>query len=123
MTILYVAAGGAFGASMRYLVGVISGRLFGFGFPWGTFACNVIGCFAMGVLIELMATRWTVHNDLRAFLTVGLLGGFTTFSSFSADFAFLYERHQTFQAVGYVLGTVGVALIAVFAGMMLVRSL
>ncbi|MGD9026591.1 MAG: CrcB family protein, partial [Methyloceanibacter sp.] len=86
-TLLSVAAGGAIGASARYLLGLGMGRLFGFGFPWATLTANILGCFLMGMLIELMALRWTVHQDLRAFLALGVLGGFTTFSSFSADFA------------------------------------
>ena len=92
-----MAAGGALGASARYLLGRASGRLFGFGFPWGTLTVNVLGCFLMGVLIEAMALRWPVHNELRAFLTVGVLGGFTTFSAFSADFA-LFWRATTMSA-------------------------
>ncbi|ODA68333.1 putative fluoride ion transporter CrcB [Methyloligella halotolerans] len=123
MTIFYVAAGGAVGASLRYLVGVASGRLIGFGFPWGTLVCNVLGCFLMGVLIEAMATKLTVHNDLRAFLAVGLLGGFTTYSAFSADFALLLERGDTVQAILYVATTVTLALAGVFAGLAFVRAL
>lgn len=123
MTIFYVAAGGAVGASLRYLVGVASGRLIGFGFPWGTLVCNALGCFLMGVLIELMATKLTVHNDLRAFLAVGLLGGFTTYSAFSADFATLLGRGETYQAVLYVSVTLTLALAGVFAGFAFVRAL
>ena len=82
-TLAFVAAGG----SARYLVGVGSARLLGYGFPCGTLAVNIFGCLIMGLLIEAMALRWTVHNELRAFLTVGILGGFTTFSAFSAEFA------------------------------------
>ncbi|XSG82314.1 MAG: fluoride efflux transporter CrcB [Methyloligella sp. ZOD6] len=123
MTIFYVAAGGAVGASLRYLVGVASGRLVGFNFPWGTLVCNALGCFLMGVLIEAMATKLTVHNDLRAFLAVGLLGGFTTYSAFSAEFVLLLERGETVQAVLYVAVTVTLALLGVLAGLALVRAL
>lgn len=123
MTILYVAAGGALGASLRYLVGVASGRLIGFGFPWGTLVCNALGCFLMGVLIEAMATKLSVHSDLRAFLAVGILGGFTTYSAFSADFAALLGRGETVQAVLYVAGTLTLALLGIFAGFAFVRAL
>jgi len=122
-TMLFVAAGGALGASARYLVGVASGRLLGFGFPWGTLTVNVLGCFLMGLLIETMALRWTVGNELRAFLTVGVLGGFTTFSAFSADFALLYERDAYVSAALYLFASVGLSIAALFAGLFIVRSL
>jgi CrcB protein len=122
-TMLFVAAGGALGASARYLVGVASGRLTGFGFPWGTLTVNVLGCFLMGLLIEVMALRWTVGNELRAFLTVGVLGGFTTFSAFSADFALLYERDAYVSAGLYLLASVGLSIAALFAGLAIVRAL
>jgi len=122
-TMLFVAAGGALGASARYLVGVASGRLLGFGFPWGTLTVNVLGCFLMGLLIETMALRWTVGNELRAFLTMGVLGGFTTFSAFSADFALLYERDAYLSAALYLFASVGLSIAALFAGLFIVRSL
>lgn len=122
-TLLSVAAGGAIGASARYLLGLGMVRLVGFGFPWGTLMANVLGCFLMGVLIELMALRWTVHQDLRAFLALGVLGGFTTFSSFSADFANLVFRHDYLNAGLYFFASVFVSVAALFAGLALVRAL
>jgi fluoride exporter len=122
-TLLFVAGGGAIGASARYLVGVVCGRLLGTGFPFGTLAVNVIGCLVMGLLIEAMALRWTVSNDLRAFLTVGILGGFTTFSAFSADFALLVERNDYLQAALYLVASVGLSIGALFAGLAIVRAL
>jgi CrcB protein len=122
-TLLSVAAGGAIGASARYLLGLGMVRLVGFGFPWGTLMANVIGCFLMGVLIELMALRWTVHQDLRAFLALGVLGGFTTFSSFSADFANLVARNDYLNAGLYFAASVFISIAALFAGLALVRAL
>lgn len=122
-TLLFVAAGGAVGASARYLVGVASGRLLGFGFPWGTLTVNILGCLIMGLLIEAMALRWTVGNELRAFLTVGVLGGFTTFSAFSADFALLYERDEYVSAGVYLFASVGISIAALFVGLAIVRAL
>ena len=122
-TILWVAAGGALGSAARYGVNVWSGRLFGAEFPWHTFIVNVVGCFAMGVLVELMALKLNVGNDTRAFLTTGILGGFTTFSAFSLDFALLVERKTYGAALAYGLGSVALSLIAVFAGLSLVRTL
>ena len=122
-TLLFVAAGGAIGASARYLVGVGSGRLIGYGFPWGTLTVNVLGCFIMGLLIEAMALRWSVSNELRAFLTVGILGGFTTFSAFSADFALLFARDQYLAAGLYLAASVGLSIGALLLGLAIVRAL
>ena len=123
MTILWVALGGAIGAAGRYSVNVWSGRLVGTAFPWHTLTVNVLGCFIMGALVELMALKLNVSNDIRAFLTTGILGGFTTFSAFSLDFALLVERKSYLAAGAYAAGSVIVSLAAVFAGLHLVRAL
>lgn len=122
-TVLWVALGGAIGSAARYGVNVWSGRLLGNGFPWHTLAVNILGCFAMGVIIELMALKLNVTNDVRAFLTTGILGGFTTFSAFSLDFAYLVEGRSYGLAVVYGAASVLFSLVAVFAGLYLVRAL
>ena len=122
-TILWVALGGAIGSAARYGVNVWSGRMLGSEFPWHTFIVNVVGCFAMGVLVELTALKLNVGNDTRAFLTTGILGGFTTFSAYSLDFAVLVERKSYGAALAYGTGSVALSLIAVFAGLSLVRTL
>ncbi len=122
-TILWVALGGAIGSAARYGVNVWSGRMFGSEFPWHTFIVNVVGCFTMGALVALMALKLNVSNDARAFLTTGILGGFTTFSAFSLDFALLVERKTYGAALAYGVGSVGLSLLAVFAGLYLVRTL
>jgi fluoride exporter len=123
MTILWVALGGAMGAAARYSVNVWSGRTLGTAFPWHTLAVNIIGCFAMGLMVELMALKLNVGNDTRAFLTTGVLGGFTTFSAFSLDFALLVERKAFGMAGVYAAGSMVLSLAAVFAGLYLVRAL
>lgn len=122
-TVLWVAIGGALGSAARYGVNVWSGRMFGITFPWHTLTVNVLGCFVMGLLIEWMALRLNVGNDIRAFLTTGILGGFTTFSAFSLDFAFLVERKSYGLAGAYAASSVLLSLAAVFAGLYLVRAL
>jgi CrcB protein len=122
-TVLWVAIGGALGSAARYGVNIWSGRLLGADFPWHTFIVNVVGCFAMGVLVELMALKLNVGNDTRAFLTTGILGGFTTFSAYSLDFAVLVERKSYGAALAYGTGSAALSLIAVFAGLSLVRTL
>ena len=122
-TFLWVAVGGALGSAARYGVNVWSGRLLGAEFPWHTLIVNVVGCFVMGALVELMALKLNVGSDTRAFLTTGILGGFTTFSAFSLDFALLVERKTYGAAAAYGAGSVALSLIAVFAGLSLVRTL
>jgi len=90
--ILLVASGGAIGSVARYLVGVGMARAFGVAFPYGTLTVNVIGGFLMGLFIELLARRFDGSPELRLFIAIGILGGFTTFSSFSLDVVVLWER-------------------------------
>jgi len=121
--IVAIALGGAVGAVARHLVGAHLLRLLGGGFPWGTLTVNVLGSFAMGALIELMALRWNVGPELRAFMTVGVLGAFTTFSTFSLDVAVLGERGEVLPAALYVLLSVGLSISALFFGLWLFRQL
>ncbi|MBU0859700.1 MAG: fluoride efflux transporter CrcB [Alphaproteobacteria bacterium] len=118
-TILAIAAGGALGAVLRH--GVNS--LFAGPFPWGIMLCNVAGSFAMGVLIALFANVWDVPPAVKAFMTVGLLGGFTTFSTFSMDAVLLWERGAIAQAAFYTLGSVTLSIAGLVAGLMMVRTL
>lgn len=120
---LIVAAGGALGSGLRHLVNLATLRWFGPGFPWGTLFVNVLGCLAMGVFIEMLARRFGASTELRLFIATGFLGGFTTFSAFSLDFAVLYERGALVQAGAYVAASVLISIAAVFAGMWLARTL
>ena len=122
-TVLWAALGGAIGSAARYGVNVWSGRALGSGFPWHTLIVNILGCLAMGILVEILALRLNASNDVRAFLTTGILGGFTTFSAFSLDFALLVERKSYGLAGAYAAGSVVLSLSAVFAGLYLVRAL
>jgi len=81
--ILAVAAGGALGSVARYLVGIGSGKLLGTDFPWGTLIINVTGSFLIGAFVGLFAAKWDLSQATRIFLTVGICGGYTTFSTFS----------------------------------------
>lgn len=120
--ILWVAAGGALGSAARYLVNVASQRLLGADFPWGTLLVNVSGSFVMGILTTLAARKWLVGDHLVAFLTVGILGGFTTFSAYSLDFELLVEKRDYVAASLYGAGTVALSLAAVFLGVWLARA-
>ena len=122
MIYVWVAMGGAVGAAGRFFVTSLVTRAFGHGFPWGTLSVNVVGSFAMGAIISFMALKMNVSTEVRAFLTTGVLGGFTTFSAFSLDFATLIERKETLSAFGYAAGSVGLSILAVFAGLIFVRT-
>lgn len=121
-TILAVAAGGALGAVGRHLVSRASVHLWGTSFPWGTVLVNVLGSLAMGALIELAALKLSMSLEMRAFIFVGLLGGFTTFSTFSLDAVTLFERGAVLPAFFYVLGSVIASISGLFLGLYLVRQ-
>lgn len=121
--ILLVAIGGALGSVARYLVGLGMTRLLGVSFPWGTLTVNIVGSFAIGILTELVARRFDASTELRLLLVVGILGGFTTFSSFSLDTMALVERGATASAVAYVGASIVLSLSAAFGGLLLGRSL
>ena len=119
-TLIQVALGGAIGASGRYLTGVATIRLMGPGYPWGTLAVNVVGSFAMGALIVVLAH--TSGTKFAPFLMTGILGGFTTFSAFSLDAVTLYERGQIGLAAGYVVASVVLSLAALGLGLLTARA-
>jgi CrcB protein len=121
--ILAVAAGGAVGAVARYLVMSGVGAAFGGGFPYGTLTVNVFGSFVLGVIVELGALVWSPGEALRAFLVVGILGAFTTFSTFSLDVAVLYERGAFASLATYIILSVAVSVAALFAGLAVVRAI
>lgn len=120
-TLFAVAAGGAAGATARFLVGTMAGPLGAY--PWGTFAVNVIGSFLLGLFAGLMALSWNPAPELRAFLTVGLLGGFTTFSAFSLDVVLLAERGRLELAAAYLASTVICSVGGLAGGLRLARAL
>ncbi len=120
--LLLVAVGGAFGSAARYLVNISAAQLFGPAFPWGTMTVNVAGSFLIGLLIALGAQRLSMSEELRALIAVGFLGGFTTFSAFSLDFAVLFERKDYGLAGLYLAGSVSLSIMALFAGLMVVRQ-
>ncbi|MCK5296681.1 MAG: fluoride efflux transporter CrcB, partial [Alphaproteobacteria bacterium] len=116
-----VAAGGAIGSMGRYLVSMQALKLFGTAFPWGTMSVNVIGSFIMGAVVELMTVKWNVSEEVRNLVLVGILGGFTTFSSFSLDFVRMMEKQQVTEAFIYLAGSIMIGVSALLAGFSLLR--
>lgn len=114
-------AGGAIGSGARYLVGRAALGWLGPDYPFGTLAVNVIGGFAMGVLVGMLG-RIGGGESTRLLLGVGVLGGFTTFSSFSLEVVTMLERGVWASALGYVLASVVGAVLALVAGLALART-
>ncbi len=121
--VLAIAAGGALGAVARHFVTSWLGQALGHGFPWGTLAVNVLGSLALGTLVELMALKWSAGPEMRAFLVVGVMGAFTTFSAFSLEVVALAERGQTAAVAGYVAASVILSVGGFLAGLRLFRLL
>jgi CrcB protein len=121
MSYLIVFLGGGLGAAARHGVNLLVARLIGTGYPFGTFGINVLGSFLMGVIAEYFALKSGLHQPLRLLLTTGILGGFTTFSTFSLESALLVERDQFAAAGIYVAASIVVGIGALFAGLAVVR--
>lgn len=120
---LAIAAGGALGALLRFWVSSGVYAVLGRGFPYGTLAVNVLGSLLMGLLYILMLERLALGAEWRAFALVGLLGAFTTFSTFSIETLTLIEQADYFKAVANALVSVVACVGAAFIGVMLARQL
>jgi CrcB protein len=120
-----VFLGAGIGGVLRYFVNLLAPRLLGTGFPGGTLFVNVLGSFVIGCVAGWLAFKAgeTWAQGARLFIITGVLGGFTTFSSFSLDTALLVERGEMGLAALYVGGSVALSLAAVFGGLALMRSL
>jgi CrcB protein len=104
------------------MVGHGSAKLFGLAFPWGTLIINIAGSFLIGAFAESFALRWDAPQAVRVFLTVGICGGFTTFSTFSLDAYVLLERGELWPAAAYMAGSVVLSIGALFAGLHVMRA-
>jgi fluoride exporter len=118
---LIVFLGSGLGGVARLLFNNLVTSFIGGSLPWGILAINVLGSTAMGVVAGWFAFRGHAAADLRLFLTTGILGGFTTFSSFSLDAALLYERGRPGFAATYVAASVLLSILGLFAGLWSVR--
>ena len=119
--IIFIGIGGASGSIIRYMIYQLSSRLIGIGYPIQTLIVNFIGCLLMGVLIHIFSTKLPVKEELKAFLTVGFLGGLTTFSAFSADFYDFFYKGNFFEALLYILFSIIVSLFGVLLGVYIMK--
>ena len=122
---LLVFLGGGIGAAARHGVNIAAARWLGTAFPWGTLTVNIVGSLAMGLLAAWFAFRADagLTQHARLFLTTGILGGFTTFSAFSLDAVVMWERDAFIMAGVYIVVSVVVSILALFAGFAVVRAL
>jgi CrcB protein len=121
--VLAIAAGGAIGSLLRYWVSSGTHAVLGRGFPYGTFTVNVLGSLLIGFLYIWLLDRVVAGPVVRAFLLIGLLGGFTTFSSFSIESLNLIEAGQVMKALLNVLLSVTVCIAAAGLGVLIARQL
>ena len=117
-----VFLGGGVGAALRHGINLGTARFLSNGFPYATFFINVTGSFVMGLIAAWFAFKGDASQHWRLFLTTGILGGYTTFSTFSLDAALLYERGQLTLAAVYVIGSVVLGIVGLFAGLAVVRG-
>ena len=119
LSIIYVALGGALGSASRYILGTWTQSISkSIDFPYGTLTVNLIGCFVIGFLSQLAESRGAFTSESRAFVFIGILGGFTTFSSFGNDTINLLRDGETFNALANIGANVIVGLLLVWLGRM-----
>jgi fluoride exporter len=121
--LLLATVGGALGSGARHLVNVAVTRAMGPAFPWATLTVNVVGSLLMGFLVDLILRRFGGSVEMRTFLATGILGGFTTFSAFTLDVSALVGRGDHTGAVTYIVASVAISLIALYAGLALSKAL
>lgn len=120
---MIVFLGGGLGAAARHGVNLLSTQLVGTTYPWGTFFINVLGSLLIGACTEWLALYSHLTMNLRLFLVTGILGGFTTFSTFSLEVGLLHERGANLAAILYAILSVVCAVGAMFGGMYAVRQM
>jgi len=119
--IVFIGAGA--GGALRHAVNLLAVRLWGTAFPVGTLAVNILGSLVMAVLVEVFALRFELPQHVRLLLTTGLLGGFTTFSTFTLDLVSMMDRGDWPAALFYLIASVGGAVMAFACGMALIPYL
>ena len=123
MEAVWIGIGGALGANARYLVGRLAVERFGGGFPYGTLAANLTGCLLIGVAMAVLSERGITNQTWRLLLVVGVLGGYTTFSSFAYESVTLLEQGRIARLAAYLLLSNAGGLAACAVGLFGTRAL
>ena len=121
--IFLVGIGGASGSILRYLVYIFTARYFYFVYPVQTLFVNIFGCLLMGIFIELLNSKLNINNEFKYFFLVGVLGGFTTFSAFSADFFNIMNKNSFLEAFLYLFISVFFSILAFFIGIYFTKGI
>ena len=121
MDYVLVGLGGCLGANARYLLVNCIGARYGLSFPYGTLVINVTGSFLIGLFLVLISERFQVHPNWRLFFSVGFLGGYTTFSTFSFESLVLIQHSSWFLGLVNIVGSVVLGLVATLSGMIIAR--
>ena len=117
LKVIIVGFGGFFGSIFRYLIYLLSNNLIGYSFPLGTILVYIIGCFLIGLTYQIFSDMISLSDNLKLFMTIGFLGGFTTFSAFSLDVFLLYQSNSKLVAIIYIFITLVLSLLAMLGGM------
>lgn len=120
-SILWIGLGGFIGANSRYWLGSLINRWLGTGFPWATGLVNITGALAIGIIATLFADRAIDNESLRLFLIVGVLGGYTTFSSYTWEAITLMQEDRWLAAIAYLAGSNTLGILACVAGVFIAR--
>ena len=120
--ILLAGFGGFIGASARYIISMVSTKLLPSNFPYGTFIVNIIGCILIGVIMEMGYKCGNISDNMKVFLTTGILGGLTTFSTFSNETVELFLKGKAFTSILNVLLNVVLCLVGVYIGKMIINK-
>ena len=121
--LLSIFLGGGLGALLRFLISEQANRLFLSSFPFGTIVVNVLGAFLMGFVVSYFADKVNVSQNIKMFLTIGFLGGFTTFSTFNSDFYQLFSNEDILASLLYLFATFTLTVIAFYLGLSLFKFL
>ena len=122
LKVIYVGFGGFIGSILRYLIYILANNIFGYSYPIATLVVNVMGCFFIGLVYQALNVYFVTSENFQLFITIGLLGGFTTFSAFSIDAFLLYQNNGKIMAISYVVLSIVSSLLAMLTGVWLIKS-
>tara|TARA_Y100001980_G_C14154156_1_gene35668 strand:- start:54 stop:443 length:390 start_codon:yes stop_codon:yes gene_type:complete len=122
LKVIYIGFGGFIGSILRYSIYIFSNNILGYSSPVATLFVNILGCFLIGTVYQLLNGYLVISENLRLFIIIGLLGGFTTFSAFSIDVYLIYQNNGKMIATAYVILSIVFSLLALLIGVWLIKS-
>ena len=122
LKVIYIGFGGFIGSILRYSIYIFSNNILGYSSPVATLFVNILGCFLIGTVYQLLNGYLVISENLRLFIIIGLLGGFTTFSAFSIDVYLIYQNNGKMIATAYAILSIVFSLLALLIGVWLIKS-